>query len=131
MSAIARGISDFSMPMDDIGTYLTGFFSGEVFVSRGGIIGQPWDALSPAYAAWKAKYFPGRPPLIRSGFLNTHFRHTATNNSVTIFNEAPYFDALQSGTRRMPARTMMAVDDMRQQTIVDIADQYVNSIVED
>lgn len=28
--------------MDDIGTYLTGSFSGELFASRGRVIGERW-----------------------------------------------------------------------------------------
>jgi phage gpG-like protein len=39
------------------------------FASEGGYGSGGWPALSPAYAAWKAANYPGRPILERTGTL--------------------------------------------------------------
>ena len=105
-------ILDLSKSMDETGRYLSRFFSGEVFASRGGVIGQPWPSLNPAYAAYKARRFPGRPPLIKSGLMNRSFKHRSTRLTSTIYNDAEYFKYHQEG-RGVPERVMMALDQQR------------------
>lgn len=39
------------------------------FASEGAYASGGWQALSPAYAAWKALHFPGKPILERTGLL--------------------------------------------------------------
>lgn len=39
------------------------------FASQGGYGSGGWPALSPAYAAWKAMHYPGKPILEREGDL--------------------------------------------------------------
>ena len=53
-----QSILDLSDSMDNIGKYLTKFWSGEVFASRGQVIGEPWPALNDAYAVFKARRWP-------------------------------------------------------------------------
>lgn len=91
---------------------LSVFFSGEVFASRGGVIGHPWPRLSDAYAARKAQQFPGRPPLIRTGLMNRSFKHNAGRLSVEVLNEAWYFRFHQNG-EGVPQRVMMDLDQKR------------------
>jgi hypothetical protein len=105
-------ILDLTDAMNDVGDYLVGFFSGEVFVSRGGVIGKPWQPLSDAYALQKAHEFPGRPDLIQSGDMNEGFRFTATRNSVGFYNTQDYFYFHDEG-RGVPERKMMDVDRTR------------------
>lgn len=111
-------ILDLSKSMDEIGRYLTGFFSGEVFASRGGVIGKSWAPLDDDYAAAKARRFPGRPPLVRSGLMQRGFKHRSTALTSRIHNEAPYFDYHQAGTSKMPARVMMHMDETRARAVV-------------
>ena len=70
-----------------------------------------WRALSPAYAAWKAKKYPGRPILVRTGDLRDSLAGQ-TSNSVrkikrkememgTKLDYASYHD---TGTSNMPKR---------------------------
>ena len=108
--------------MGAIGLYLTKFFSGEVFASRGQVYGRPWQALNDRYAAWKARKFPGRPPLIRSGLMNRSFKHKSTSLTTSLWNEAEYFDAHNEG-REVPQRVMMRIDQQRELRIV----KYVTS----
>lgn len=110
-------VLDLSDSMDETGSYLTRFFSGEVFASRGQVFGKPWASLNDNYAAFKARTFPGRPPLIRSGLMNRSFKHKSTKLTASLWNEAKYFDYHQEG-RGVPERVMMHVDEKRERTIV-------------
>lgn len=126
LGRLGRATSDLSLPMKDIGSYLTGFFSGQVFASRGRIIGEPWAPLNPRYAAYKARRYPGRPPLIRTGLMNRSFKADSGRSSVRITNTAPYFRYVQQGTGRMPARITMKLDAARQQQIVELVADYIS-----
>ncbi|MGB3684956.1 MAG: phage virion morphogenesis protein [Ornithinimicrobium sp.] len=121
----ADGVINLTSPMREIGMYLRGFFSGEVFASRGGVIGRPWAPLSTQYAALKARQWPGRPPLIRSGQMLRSFKSTPSQQQVEIRNTAPYFDWHQDGTTKMPARVMMAVDMQRTQKVAQIINEHI------
>lgn len=44
------------------------------FDTEGGL-GKPWPALSPAYAAWKSKHYPGRSMMVLSGDLFSSLVH--------------------------------------------------------
>lgn len=103
--------------MGAIGLNLTKFFSGEVFASRGQVYGRLWPALNDKYAAWKARAFPGRPPLIRSGLMNQSFRSKSTALTTSLWNEAEYFDAHNKG-HGVPQRVMMRIDQQRELRIV-------------
>jgi hypothetical protein len=108
---------NLSRSMGATGLYLTRFFSGEVFASRGQVFGKSWPALSDNYAALKARKFPGRPPLVRTGLMNRSFRHKSTQLTTSLWNEAEYFDYHQDG-RGVPQRVMMHIDDQRAARIV-------------
>lgn len=95
------------------GLYLTTFFSGEVFASRGRAIGKPWPRLNDSYAAWKARRFPGRPPLVQSGEMMRGFKSKAGADRLELWNTADHFLAHQDGTSRIPQRMMMRVDEQR------------------
>lgn len=120
-------ILDLSEGMDDIGRYLRRFFSGEVFASRGRVINKPWPDLNPSYAAWKARAWPGRPPLMRTGQMNVGFKYSARRLSVRLFNDVPYFDAHQEGIG-VPQRVMMAVDERRERGVVRLLQDDLNRI---
>lgn len=111
-------ILDLSDSMNQSGRYLSRFFAGEVFASRGRVIGKPWPQLHPSYAVYKAEQWPGRPPLIRTGLMNRSFKHSAERLGAELWNEAEYFDYHQDG-RGVPQRVMMAVDDTRAQRVGD------------
>lgn len=105
-------ILDLSDSMDETGQYLSRFFSGDVFTSRGQVFGKPWPALNDNYAAFKARKFSGKPPLFRTGLMNRSFKHKSTKLTSSLWNEADYFKYHQEG-RGVPERVMMLVDDQR------------------
>lgn len=100
------------------GLYLTRFFSGEVFASRGRVIGAPWAPLNSSYASWKARMFPGRPPLVQSGEMMRSFTWEASKRTLELGNSSDHFDFHQEGTRRIPARVMMRIDEQRAARVV-------------
>jgi phage gpG-like protein len=73
-----------------------------------------WQPLSPRYAEWKAKKYPGRPIMVLSGLLkesllgdNPYSVELVTPKSMevgTVINYAIYH---QKGTSKMPARPLI------------------------
>ncbi|TFD14183.1 hypothetical protein E3T26_08650 [Cryobacterium sp. TMT1-21] len=100
------------------GLYLTKFFSGEVFASRGGVIGKPWPRLNDSYAAWKARRWPGRPPLIQSGEMLRSFQFKDSARKLELWNSSDHFEFHQDGTRHIPQRMMMRIDQQRAARVV-------------
>lgn len=67
------------------------------FESEGGSVGG-WPPLSPAYAKWKAKHYPGRPMLVRKGPLKKSLTFDGTKPGPEGLFEASR-NALIFGTR--------------------------------
>lgn len=84
---------------------------GQQFASEGAEGGTAWAPLSPKYAAWKARKFPGRRVLVLTGDLRESLTYE-TGYSIAdmqplslVFGTAvPYAIFHQRGTSRMPAR---------------------------
>lgn len=98
--------------LQESGKMLKKFFSGEVFVSRGQVLGHPWQPLNDAYAAEKAREFPGRPPLIRTGAMNRGYAYETNPTRVFLFNKQFYFRFHQNG-EGVPQRLTMGLDQAR------------------
>ena len=47
LSGVGLDIKDLREPMSEVGSRAISVFSGQVFASQGGFIGQPWPRLSP------------------------------------------------------------------------------------
>lgn len=79
-----------------------------VFASEGSQGLGEWAPLSPAYAKWKAKHFPGRPILTRTGTLRAAARTLVllTQNRLVMGPSGfvPYAVFHERGTGRMPER---------------------------
>jgi hypothetical protein len=61
-------IDDFDPVFDDV-VKLFHKHERDQFRTQGKQTGPRWPKLSPKYAAWKRKHFPGRPILVRTGAL--------------------------------------------------------------
>lgn len=82
------------------------------FDSQGATMSGGWSALSPKYGAWKAKHYPGRGILVRSGDLRESLASNLgvrefTRKSMTVGTQIPYASYHQNGTRTMPARKLI------------------------
>jgi len=84
--------------------------------------GGAWTSLSPKYAVWKAKNFPGKPILVRTGALKDSVTWSGNGlgpggvfqpepQFVIVGSAIPYAPAHQKGTKHMPARTFMPTPD--------------------
>jgi len=111
------GHMNLTRSMRASGQYLSRFFAGEVFASRGRVIGRPWQPLNERYSVWKAEQWPGRPPLIRTGLMNSSFKHKSGQLSTQLYNEATYFKYHNEGWG-VPERVMMRVDQQRAARVV-------------
>ena len=92
-----------------IGKEVTSYFSNQGFDSQGGVLGEKWPALSPAYKKYKAKKYGSVIPLVRTKAMKRGFVYDSDAESVTITNSAPYFAYHQSNEPRtkLPRRVMM------------------------
>lgn len=125
LPALSVGLSRLRTDISDWTTFWTErfapFFYDQVqrdFVLEGGNSGASWAPLSPLYAAWKAKQFPGRGILVRSGALKASlassggpgavFRTTPT--ALEIGTSVPYAMFHQQGTGSMPQRPPLRVN---------------------
>lgn len=52
---------------------------------------------------------PGGPPALRTGRLESSWRHRVNGDEVTFTNGAPYFGFVELGTRNMAARPAMRI----------------------
>ena len=112
-SFLGSGDLNLKRSLSASGLYLTRFFGGEVFVSRGRVIGEPWASLNPSYAAWKARMFPGRPPLIQTGEMQRSFFFKPAARTLELGNSSRLFDIHNEGRGNVPQRVMMKIDDQR------------------
>ncbi len=111
---LAEGITDFRPVWPEIELQ---FFRAELeqFNTIGARGGQVWQPLSKGYAKWKAKKYPGKPILQRSGRLLRSLSVIGGADSVreqqplslTLGTRVPYANYHQRGTRKMPQRPPM------------------------
>ena len=76
-----------------------------------------WQPLSPRYAAWKARNYPGRPLMVRTGTLQTALTsraargrtETVTRNTLRVAIHLPYAIKHQLGdpTTNLPQRVLV------------------------
>jgi hypothetical protein len=117
LSRFGEGISDFSPLFAETGQLFKADMAAQ-FVTQGETSGDEWAPLSPAYAAWKAKKFPGRTIGWLTGALMQSMTGGAGYTEIITpltaeFGEADgaaatayahYFD---EGTDKMPARPVL------------------------
>lgn len=70
--------------------------------------GRPWAKLSPGYAAWKDKKYPGQPILRATGKMEDTAKIVPYRTGFNV-NTTRYGAYHQFGTRKMPARPWMGI----------------------
>ncbi len=122
---------DFSKPLKEIGNELVSYYSGQVFASQGGVLGEPWATLAHSTMAYKSKHYRAYAaiPLIATGTMKNSFEAKVTSRQLTIGNTAPYFVYHQSSAprTRLPRRQMLGVNDDVKQIIKQIISRDLNS----
>lgn len=127
LTGLGLDLRDMKGAMTDVGENAKRFFSGQVFASRGGALGKSWPPLSPRYAVEKAKRYPGRPPLVRTGLMQRSFTSSPSPMSVTIGNDAPHFPYHQSSAarKRLPRRMMIGIYNGLERDVVGIIERAI------
>jgi len=116
----ADEIKDFTPEFTKIGDYLTGFFSGPVFESRGGVLGEPWKPRkNEERYTW--------PILEKTGKMRAGFKSEPTSKQIRVWNVVDYFKFHQSKLprRKLPRRIMMKLVEPIKVRIVKIFHQGI------
>ena len=106
---IGNQVHDWTPAFAETARRLKAKFSKEAFVTQGASVGAPWAPLSPEYAAWKAKRYPGKGILVRTGKMQKSFVTQYGAMEASITNPTAYFKYHQSNAprSRLPRRMMM------------------------
>lgn len=110
--------------LQETGEFLVNFYSTLPFETSGLVYGEPWEALNEQYRLEKAREYPGRGILRRTGEMQSGFVFDAREFSVTIDNTAEYFVKHQTG-KGVPKRESMKVDS----SIVDTVGEFFGNVV--
>lgn len=116
---IPDDVKDLSVPFAEIYRDFT-LVNHRNFLAQGYPL--HWVPLSPQYAAWKQKHFPGLPILVRSGEMRDSLASTGAGMGPGAIREIHARDAWfgtsvryarfhQTGTRRMPRRKPVQLAD--------------------
>ncbi len=130
LEKMGQSFFNFKSEMEEIGTLVKQYAANEATASQGGVLGAAWPKLNPKYAVWKAKHFPGRSPLMRTGNMARRYGFTAKDQSVTITNAADYFKWHQLGTQNMPQRLTLAINGIQKRMMVQIINAGVQRKIE-
>lgn len=136
MPGVQKGLASLKTSMEDLTGFWTDVFAPKYFASvqdlfktsgtprgeGGKFSGAPWTKLTPLYAQWKYKVYPGMPILSATGRLRDSLAWSgtgigaegifeATPGYVQFGTTVPYAGAHQHGTKRMPKRTFLIQPD--------------------
>jgi phage gpG-like protein len=81
---------------------------------------RPWTRLTPRYASWKSRNYPGQPILRATGLMQD-LAFIYTRGNVFKVKSTSYGKYHQFGTSKMAARPWMGVPDVSLKQIVPIA----------
>lgn len=132
--ALARFMNDLR-PMWPLITALHQHWMSEQFKSEGGFAGERWQPLSPGYAEWKDKHYPGRGILVATGAMRSatqNPRRDALPLSLTLTVTDEKIGYHQDGTDRMPARPVLFGDPLppgAEEELRGVVEGYVDEIV--
>lgn len=125
----AGGVVNLKEPLTNAAKYLTNYYSGVAFLSRGSVFGERWPKLNPAYERRKLKKYGSRPMLVATGLMQRSFKYRAEPTMATIYNSTDYFKYHQTGGRHLPRRAMMGVNDTIQNDVQQIMNKYIGALI--
>jgi phage gpG-like protein len=127
----ADGVTDLREPLSEGAKYLVKYYSGQAFVSQGGVFGARWPRLSPAYEARKLKKWGARPTLVASGRMQRSFDYEAHPMQAEVTNTADQFKYHQSSAPRrvIPRRQMMGVNPAIEREVNRIVNAHVREML--
>jgi len=129
---VAGKVKDWTPAFRESSEYLKDVFSGEVFSTQGGVIDEHWKPLSPAYAARKAKKYPGKGILEATGAMRNGFMALWRPDMMQVWNEIEYFKYHQSNKPRrsaLPRRVMIKLARAQREQVVRVFNTYFQDVV--
>lgn len=106
-------LTDTEPLIEELVTYVQDAL-GRAFDSEGASSGSLWAPLSEAYRLWKARHYPGRGILVRTGRLRASLTGSGGDSIRVVAGRrgevgtnVPYAIFHQGGTSRMPARPII------------------------
>lgn len=114
LSALSR-FGEYATDMRDAFDKIADDFQKNVSPERFAKEGPGWAPLSPAYARWKAREYPGKKILERTGDLKSSLEggpgaiRIVTKDALVLGTSIPYARYHQSGTSRMPQREVVRI----------------------
>ena len=114
MSALAKGVKDFSEPLNEAGEEMLELYGKKTFMDQGAT-GEPWRKLSAATLMMREKrvgYYKQAPvaqgkTLIWTGALMNGFSKTVNSVRLMVENTVPYFEYHQARGGKTPQRRML------------------------
>lgn len=127
MVGVSTSIEDWTPALSASATQILDFITNDVFDSEGSALEQPWQELSPMYAAIKEHRYPGQPILVATGKMRDSFNALIDPTTLTIGNTAPYFVYHQSSLprHRLPRRVMLGLSQNLKEMIVKNFQQQI------
>jgi len=101
------------------------------FSSEGSYASGGWSPLSPKYAAWKARHYPGQPILVATGALSASLTQrpfgveSIEPHSMAIGSDNEVGGYHQNGTDKMPQRRVVELTGPTRAEWVKIAQRHV------
>lgn len=101
------------------------------FRSEGRAFSGGWSPLSPKYAAWKARHYPGKPILERTGELLRSLTERPLDVEVilpdrmVIGSAVTYGRYHQNGTPRMPQRRPVELSEAERREWVKVIQRFI------
>lgn len=138
LPGVQKGLVSLQVTLNDVTVFWSDVFAPKYFAAiqdlfktsgtprgeGGKFSGAPWTMLSPAYAKWKYKHYPGQPILTRDGRLRDSLAWggntlgpegvwVATKHYAQFGTSVPYAAAHQYGVpkRNLPARPFLIKPD--------------------
>ena len=132
----ANKVNDLTLPFsllaNDFFTTMANVFEAEgAFEER-----EKWQELSPTYAAWKARHYPGKKILERTGRMLRSLTIRGSEDNILkiepmelqIGTRVPYAIYHQTGTPRLPMRKIIELTGEQKKRWVQIVHKYIWSI---
>lgn len=139
--AFETGVAKFLHLEIPFGTMADDFFQSmsNVFAAEGAFEERgKWAALSPAYAKWKARHFPGRKILELNGRLKNSLIMKGgpdnvleiTPDTLTVGTRVPYAIYHQTGTPKMPQRKIIELTSAQKLRWVHVMHEYMKEVAD-
>jgi len=136
LSRFGEHLGDLSPFFEEVANLLTDIVEAQ-FSEQGGRTGQ-WQSLSPQYAKWKARIFPGQPILVATGRMRESLigrtgdsiREISSNemrwgSSVRTGRGAPYPVFHQRGGDTLPQRKIIDLTEEDREAIMKMLQRFL------